>query len=297
MNRLLAALCGVVACLSANERTFAIDLSIRGVESKMGSAGGIAFLKENVLVSNLSPNPQRFVPSFNACLMDCGQTDAIVYMANTTRAHCCSGALRAKLQVWERGAQRKAKNIHFMAYADVVRGRLPRVPKVNFNGGVVNFTSWEHPKLSLFDRHIRPQLAFGRFLGDVVSDNSSVRGPGGENEGHNQKRDAAAANVELPLSKAQQFFGRIGHGFLRHKIGFFAILGSLAAGIAGWPAAYFIVRGKWAHGFALLIVGSLAAVILWNWGLYDSPLAFIDRGRLFFNRASLRIGELPEDIV
>ena len=70
---------------------------------------------------------------------------------------------------------------------------------------------------------------------------------------------------------------------LRYKIGFFTVLGCLAARIAGRFGAYFISRGRWASGCALLIVDSLAAAILWNWGFYDSLLAFIDHGGRFLS--------------
>ena len=77
------------------------------------------------------------------------------------------------------------------------------------------------------------------------------------------------------------------HPLLCNKVLFFTLLGCLTAGAASWLgfSLVFDGRGWWQRigGWCLLPLGVFSAVFFWGWGLSGYPLAFIDRGRRFFD--------------
>ncbi len=136
-------------------------------------------------------------------------------------------------------------------------------------------------------KNISPQLVFGTFASNAIGLNSGIGGSNGEYKSTDQQKYAKTANVELPFGEAGDFLGRIRHGFLRYKIGIFALLGSLTVGAAGWLGISLVLDGRrlWQRivGWCLFPLGVFSAVFFWGWGLSGYPLAFIDRGGRFFN--------------
>ncbi len=140
---------------------------------------------------------------------------------------------------------------------------------------------------------ISPQLAFTGLPGNPVGFNSGIRGQYRENEGRDQKRDARATNINLPLGKAQQLLGRFGHGFLRHQIIFLTLFGCLTAGLSSVLRGLLTFDGRGLiYGLGgLALFGDPFAFTLCSWSIRVYRLALLDWGRASVGTPRRLLGE------
>jgi hypothetical protein len=172
----------------------------------------------------------------------------------------------------------------------VIGWSLPEVLDHRLDKGTFGF---EVKKLGSVANDVCPKLGLGRFfchrdriLGGFCGIDGGFGCLSRISEREYQQANTNRSGAKLPPRNDHQVKGRLSHGLLGLKIGFFTLLGGLAAGVAGWFGGPLALDGRgWRRlgGCGLLLSGGLGCFVLWGWGLYDSPLALFERGGRFFS--------------